>query len=67
MIFGRHLGCDPTFADIIYRRIQESLDLSDVRCLELAPRESSPVPAGQGEFVEMPPEEARRCENERGQ
>ena len=65
MIFGRHLGFDPKFADIIYRRIQESLDLPDVRRLELEPRESFPVPAGQGEFVEMPPEEARRYENER--
>lgn len=63
MIFGRHLGCDPRFADIIYRRIQESLDFPDVRCLELAPRESFPVPAGQGEFVEMPPEEAKRYKN----
>jgi sirohydrochlorin ferrochelatase len=64
MIFGKHLGCDPQFADIIYRRIQESLDLPDVRCIKLAPRESFPVPAGQGEFVEMPPEEARRYKHE---
>ena len=48
------------FADIIYRRIQESLDLPDVRSLELEPREHFPVPPGQGEFVEMPPDEARR-------
>ena len=64
MIFGRHLGCDPGFADIIYRRIQESLDLPDIRSIELAPRESFPVPDGQGEFVEMPPEQARKCKNE---
>ena len=64
MIFGRHLGSDPRFAEIIYRRIQESLDLPDVRFIELAPRESFPVPTGQGEFVEMPPEEAKRYKNE---
>jgi sirohydrochlorin ferrochelatase len=64
MIFGRRLGFDPQFADIIYRRIQESLDLPDVRRLDLEPRENFPVPAGQGEFVEMPPEEARRYKNE---
>ncbi|MBW2708421.1 MAG: CbiX/SirB N-terminal domain-containing protein [Deltaproteobacteria bacterium] len=63
MIFGKHLGCDPKFADIISLRIQESLDLPDVRYLELAPRESFPVPVGQGEFVEMPPEEAKRYKN----
>ena len=66
MIFGKPLGFDPMFADIIYRRIQESLDLPDVRRLELEPRENFPVPAGQGEFVEMPPEEARRYGNEHG-
>lgn len=64
IIFGRRLGFDPSFADIICRRIQESLDLPDVRRLELESRENFPVPAGQGEFVEMPPEEARRYRNE---
>jgi sirohydrochlorin ferrochelatase len=65
MIFGKHLGFDPKYADIIYRRIQESLDLPDIRHLELEPRESFPVPPGQGEFVEMPPEEAKKYEKER--
>lgn len=65
MIFGRPLGFDPKYADIIYQRIQESLGLPDVRNLELEPRESFPVPEGQGEFVEMQPEEARRYENQR--
>jgi sirohydrochlorin ferrochelatase len=60
IIFGRQLGFDPMFADIIYQRIQESLDMPDVRDLALEPRESFPVPPGQGEFVEMPPEEARK-------
>jgi sirohydrochlorin ferrochelatase len=64
MIFGKQLGFDPMFAGIICRRVQESLDLPDVRSLELEPRESFPVPAGQGEFVEMPPEEARKYKNE---
>ena len=64
IIFGMPLGFDPGYADIIYRRIQESLDLPDVRNLELEPRENFPVPAGQGEFVEMPPEEAKRYEHE---
>ena len=60
MIFGRRLGFDPKFADILYQRIQDSVNLPDVRQIELAPRDSFPVPPGQGEFVEMPPEEARR-------
>ncbi len=64
IIFGKRLGWDPMFADIIYRRIQESLDLPDVRRLELEPRDHFPVPTGQGEFVEMPPEEAKRYKNE---
>ena len=55
MIFGKPLGFDPRYADILYQRIQESLDLPDVRRLELEPRENFPVPDGQGEFVEMPP------------
>ena len=54
----------PEYADIIYQRIQESLDLPDVRRLELEPRDSFPVPEGQGEFVEMPPEEAKKYEHE---
>ncbi len=62
MIFGKHLGFDPMYADIIYQRIQESLDLPDVRSLQLESRENFPVPAGQGEFVEMPPEEAKEYE-----
>jgi hypothetical protein len=59
LVYGKHLGFDEAFADILYKRIDESADLPDVREFELPPRETFPVPEGQGEFVEMSPEEAR--------
>ncbi len=59
LVYGPHLGFDEAFADILHKRIQAAADLPDVRKLELAPRDAFPVPKGQGEFVEMSPEEAK--------
>jgi sirohydrochlorin ferrochelatase len=59
LVYGKQLGFDDSFVDILFKRIQESLTLKDVRELKLAGRDAFPVPEGQGEFVEMAPEEAR--------
>ncbi|MBN1904204.1 MAG: CbiX/SirB N-terminal domain-containing protein [Deltaproteobacteria bacterium] len=59
LIYGKQLGYDDLFVDILYKRINESKELPDVRELKLEPRDEFPVPDGQGEFVEMAPEEAR--------
>ncbi|MBU0991459.1 MAG: CbiX/SirB N-terminal domain-containing protein [Proteobacteria bacterium] len=59
LVYGKHLGFDEAFADILYKRIDESADLPDVRDVELPEREAFPVPDGQGEFVEMSPEDAK--------
>ncbi|MGC7845629.1 sirohydrochlorin chelatase [Desulforudis sp. 1088] len=56
IVYGRHLGCDPVFADILARRVQESLDLPDVREIKVPDRTRYPVPPGQGEFVEVLPD-----------
>lgn len=60
LIYGKQLGFDDVFADILHKRIEQSASLSDVRELNLEPRESFPVPEGQGEFVEMDPDEAKK-------
>ena len=59
LVYGKHLGFDEAFADILYKRIDESVDLPDVREVELPARDAFPVPEGQGEFVEMSPEDAK--------
>lgn len=66
LIYGKQLGFDDVFADILHKRIQESSGLPDVRELNLAPREAFPVPEGQGEFVEMDPEEAKHYSEHHG-
>lgn len=60
LIYGKQLGFDDAFVDILNKRIIESEDLPDVKELKLAPRDTFPVPEGQGEFVEMNPEEAKK-------
>lgn len=60
LIYGKHLGFDEAFVDILHKRIEQSAALPDVREIELLPRDNYPVPEGQGEFVEMPPEEAKK-------
>jgi sirohydrochlorin ferrochelatase len=59
LVYGKQLGFDDAFVDILHKRIEESADLPDVRDLKLDPRDAFPVPEGQGEFVEMDPEEAK--------
>ncbi len=63
---GAHLGYDDVLIELVNRRIVGSLDARDVRELQLPPRSAFPVPAGQDEFVPMPPEEAKRYAAERG-
>jgi sirohydrochlorin ferrochelatase len=53
IIYGKHLGCDDVFAEILARRVEESLALPDVREIEVPDRADYPVPPGQGEFVEV--------------
>ncbi len=59
LIYGKQLGYDNVFVDVLHKRIETSIDDVDVRELKLSPRDSFPVPEGQGEFVEMSPEEAK--------
>jgi len=40
IVYGKHLGYDDAFADIIYKRIEESSKLADVREIELPHRDS---------------------------
>ncbi len=60
IILGRNLGFDESLVDLVYKRIQESMVLTDIRHVALPPRERFPVPDGQCEFVPMMPEEAKR-------
>jgi sirohydrochlorin ferrochelatase len=55
---GGNLGFDDILAELVHKRITESLGARDVRDLELPRREEFPIPPGQHEFVPMPPEEA---------
>ena len=55
---GGNLGFDNILADLVHKRITESLGACDVRDLELPRREEFPIPPGQHEFVAMLPEEA---------
>ena len=66
LVYGKQLGFDDVFADILYKRIEESAELPDVRDLKLDPRDAFPVPKGQGEFVEMDPEEAKHYSEHHG-
>lgn len=59
LVYGKHLGLDEAFADILYKRIEASSNLPDVREIQLPDRDAFPVPEGQGEFVEMSPEDAK--------
>jgi sirohydrochlorin ferrochelatase len=59
LVYGKHLGFDEAFVDILHKRVEESDDLPDIREVKLQPRDSFPVPEGQGEFVEMSPEDAK--------
>ncbi|MBU4515602.1 MAG: CbiX/SirB N-terminal domain-containing protein [Eubacteriales bacterium] len=56
IVFGKHLGFDVVMAEILARRVDESLSLPDVREIEVPDRANYPVPPGQGEFVEVIPD-----------
>ena len=66
LIYGKQLGFDDAFVDILHKRVVESEALQDVRDLKLDPRDAFPVPEGQGEFVEMDPEEAKHYSENHG-
>jgi sirohydrochlorin ferrochelatase len=62
IVYGKHLGYDGVLAEILARRVEESLGFPDVREIEVPGRANYPVPPGQGEFVEVIPEEQQgRC------
>ncbi len=61
LIYGKHLGYDEVFLEVLCKRIDESAGLPDVREVTLPSRDAFPVPPGQGEFVEIAPEEAKRA------
>lgn len=61
IIMGKHLGFDESIVDLVFKRIEESKDLGDVRNMKLKPKEKYPLPPGQGEFVEVPLQEAAKC------
>jgi sirohydrochlorin ferrochelatase len=58
IILGKNLGFDELLVDLVGKRIRESQHLTDVRSLQLPPRDLYKVPEGQCEFVRMKPEEA---------
>ncbi|MFQ5646655.1 MAG: sirohydrochlorin chelatase [bacterium] len=60
LIYGDNLGFDDLLAEIVHKRIQGAENRPDVRELELEPKENFPVPPGQGEFVEVSPEDAKK-------
>lgn len=63
---GAHLGFDDVLVTLVHRRILTSLNVDDIREVQLPRRSDFPVPPGQHEFVPMSPEEARRYAAERG-
>lgn len=59
VVLGKNLGFDEVLVDLVERRISTSRGFSDVREIELPPKEKYPIPPGQYEFVPMDPEEAK--------
>jgi sirohydrochlorin cobaltochelatase len=57
---GPNLGFDEVLADLVHKRITQSLGVCDVRDVRLPRREEFPVPPGQPEFVAMLPGEAKK-------
>ncbi|MBS3921472.1 MAG: sirohydrochlorin cobaltochelatase [Deltaproteobacteria bacterium] len=60
LILGKSFGFDEALVELVERRIEESKDLCDVRDIVLPGRDEYPIPPGQYEFVQMPPDEAVR-------
>jgi len=56
IVFGKHLGYDDVLAELLARRVDESLGFPDVREIKVPDRANYPVPPGQGEFVEVIPD-----------
>ncbi len=59
LVFGKNLGFDELLVKLVKKRIEESLNLGDVRKLDLEPRNRYELPPGDLEFVAMSPEEAK--------
>jgi len=60
LVMGKNLGFDMLLADLVQRRIEESVRMADVREIELPEEDAFPIPPGQCEFVSMLPAEAAR-------
>jgi precorrin-8X/cobalt-precorrin-8 methylmutase len=60
LVMGKHLGFDTLLADLVHKRIEESVRMGDVREIELPEEDAFPIPPGQCEFVPMLPEQAAR-------
>ncbi len=60
LVMGKHLGFDALLADLVQKRIEESMRMCDVREISLPEEDAFPIPPGQCEFVPMLPEEAAR-------
>lgn len=58
LILGKGLGYDEALVDLVHKKIEASMELPDVRSLALPNKKDYPLPAGQYEFVPMPPQEA---------
>ncbi len=67
LVLGKNLGFDPVLADLVQKRIEESVDLLDVRKLILPEEDAFPIPPGQCEFVAMLPDEAEEWRRMRGE
>ncbi|MDX9787517.1 MAG: precorrin-8X methylmutase [Desulfobacterales bacterium] len=66
LVFGKNLGYDPLLVRLVEKRIAESVNLGDVREIQLPDENTYPVPRGQCEFVPMLPEEATQWKRVRG-
>jgi len=60
LILGKSFGFDEALVELVERRIEESKEICDVRDIVLPGRDEYPIPPGQYEFVQMPPDEAAR-------
>lgn len=65
LIFGKNLGFDELLVEIVKKRIEESLQLCDVRKIDLEPRDRYKLPPEELEYVAMSQEEAKRFKAER--
>ncbi len=66
IIYGKHLGFDDSMVALVEKRIEESVNLDDVRTIKFPPREKYPLPEGELEFIPMTLKEAEKYRNEQG-